>query len=802
MSNSLSPEQKIAVKSLLSNKAVDIKYFDLNAAFSVVSSSIISSIQDNKKVLIQTAKDDDTQNVLNYLLKQYQLDQLTIDIGSRMPIPEADIITLRSVLKKQVNTAPIIDQIINKEKLEKTLQDSYRYYDALDKTIFSDRTFRAFSNSLIYQQSGNNGEDPQISDVDFEYDLDFSKQEYIDLKKSILNASRLYLKEYDLLDNLDLLSDVVWTYSANDFEGLRDNLKTILDQSTVLSSEYKDTYSSLSQEATSQIDNEFSDLNQAIDSYYKECTSYHINSIYTTPKSDNRFSLFGKKTPQIDNAVYIKAYDYITGIIKELSPNWFENLTSPTSEEINYEFIINFIQSTKADIPKHQLSQKKNLNKAIHRVNRINTKSEAVKTLDKRLNQLIAQIDSMGFMNHQFNENTLSFVKQMELVQKISRSISQCYDLIGTDTEYTHWKMSERSNSPLTTHLINVLKKFPNTKWEQYFDNWYHDKIQSNILSDHTIDNNVINNLSELNSQINQNEISATINKMHLQRISASEELKSTSKDLYNNLFKKKTINPISWSDISLTSRSFLQEFFPIHIDNKTTYSTDYDLVISFNARPEIMNEGSTVNHLSPITAEDLEGRSSSDVLFLYLNSYQYEKPLSTLPKTEKLKASKKLAKYILSLNQQVRIYQIKSANIISLLPVNDDMYFEREMDQYGIKSIDTAGTLYDKLTESILFTNRQPFLLIKDELINAELHQHLLWQAELLQTFKSAGYKVLSFNTCDQLENNKQAFQSIINQIIVPSTLEKTATERKESTITPISEIQHEAPAITPQNT
>jgi hypothetical protein len=356
----------------------------------------------------------------------------------------------------------------------------------------------------------------------------------------------------------------------------------------------------------------------------------------------------------------------------------------------------------------------------------------------------------------------------------ISEVLDQCYNLIGHETPYTIWKTEVRSHNKITNRLISELKKVHQNQWNHQFEMWYNEKIKTTIFSDLSIDQRNIGHIKSINEELAMNKVPALINKLQITRINASEKLKASSKEIYNTLFKKKSLNNTTWNDIALTARPFLQEFFPIHTNSDLNHNSEYDVTISFGRRPSTETVTNSVHYISPILPEDIEEMSESKDLFLYLNDYKYKSTLTELPNTEKLKASKKLAKFILSLNQQVKIYQVRTGNIISLLPPSDDSVFENKMDQFGIKSIETVGALYDKLTESILFTNRQPYLLIKDELINPELHKHLSWQADILQTFKTAGYKILSLNTYKQLIDNDLAFEELISPLITDLNINK----------------------------
>ncbi len=766
MSHSLSPEQKVAVETLLNQSTSDIKYFDLNTAFKSVFHAIINSIDIHKKVFIHIPKESNITNDIIELINRFSLESLNINIDSKTPIPESDIITLRTVVKKEINTKPIIENIIAAEKLKTTVSQIELYYNALDSKILTNSNFRNYAASILVNREKNEM-GPTLELNEFNLKLDLSLQEFYTLKKEIIRASELYQKEFDLFDRLGIIKENIWTHTKDEIEDLRKTINALNEEGKEITKKYNETYISLKENAGSDLNDKIVHLLSSINIYQKECISHHINEMYRQPIKGNKFSLFGKKDQAKSNSTYVKAFDEVSEIISKISSDWFEDLPAPQTHEITYEYIHAFLSQNAEDAPIYSKKIKQLLTNSIHRINRINTNSESVKKLDKRLSDFISRIDKLEIINQDFNANTISFTKQMQMSKHVSEVLDQCYSLIGHETPYTKWKTDTRSHNKITNHLISKLKKSPQNQWNQQFEIWYNEKIKTSIISDLSIDQQTIEKIRSINEELSINKIPALLNKLQLTRINASEQLKKSSKELYNTLFKKNSLHKTTWNDVILVARPFLQDFFPIHTNSELKHNSEYDLTISFSRRPSNEKDANSVHFISPILPEDIEDMSESKDLFLYLNDYKYKSPLIELPNTEKLKASKKLAKFILSLNQQVKIYQLKTGNIISLLPTSDNSVFEKKMDLYGIKSIETTGALYDKLTESILFTNRQPYLLIKDELINPELHQYLSWQADILQTFKTAGYKILSLNTYKQLIDNDNAFEELIKPFL-----------------------------------
>jgi hypothetical protein len=777
MSHSLSPEQKVAVEALLNQSNSDIKYFDLNTAFKSIFHAIINSIDNHKKVLIHIPKESNISNDIIELINRFSLDTLNINIDSKTPIPEKDIITLRAVVKKEVNTNPIIENIIAAEKLKTTISKIERYYNALDSKILTNTNFRTYAASILINREKNElGSTLELNEYNVK--LDLSLQEFHTLKKEISRASELYQKEFDLFDRLGIINDNIWARTKDEIEELRKAINALNEEGKEITKKFNETYISLKDNAGSDLNSKIAHLLTSINFHQKECISHHINETYRQPKKGNKFSLFGKKEQVKSNSTYVKAFDEISEIISKISPDWFEDLPAPQTHEITYEYIHAFLSKNAEDAPIYSKKINQLLTNSIHRINRINTNSESVKKLDKRIADFISRIDKLEIINQEFNANTISFTKQMQMSKHVSDVLDQCYSLIGHETPYTKWKTNAQSHNEITNHLISRLKEFPQNQWNQQFEIWYNEKIKTSIISDLSISQKAIEDIRFINEELSINKIPALLNKLQHTRINASEQLKKSSKELYNTLFKKNSLHTTTWNDIILVARLFLQEFFPIHTNSELKNNSEYDMTISFSRRPTNEKVANSVHYISPILPEDIEDMGESKDLFLYLNDYKYKSPLIELSNTEKLKASKKLAKFILSLNQQVKIYQLKTGNIISLLPASDDSVFEKKMDQYGIKSIETTGALYDKLTESILFTNRQPYLLIKDELINPELHQHLSWQVDILQTFRTAGYKILSLNTYKQLIDNDNAFEELIKPFLTESKTNNDDTE------------------------
>jgi hypothetical protein len=775
----LSPEQKVVVDALLCKEASSTKYFDIVSAIQSISKACTLALTEGKKVLIHVP-DEPTRKMLQSLFETLGLQDLSIDLSEKQSIPEEDLVKLRSTLKKQNNTDAVVDYVLSQKRASRLEAKIAAFYNAMDTKVFTDTPFRDFVTNSIYKK--HKGSPIHIKYAYTKKELDYSASEYYKAKKEIIDASKIYHKQYELYDHLLLFKEDLWTdLSDASILNIKTQLQSFKTESTLLLKDFKATINLLQKDANRKTSETFAELENKFLSHEEACIIHGINKSSQADSIEGILSIFKKRDTQSANKVYIAAFDELSALIKNISQEWYDELDAPTAAMITYDYILEFIKTNRAKVAHYEENIHKKLKSSLHRINKINTSSQEVIALDKRLEALIQKMNNSELFDLNLEHNILSFLKQVELCERIAEYIEKCYILVYASSDYLEWKYFYNSTGNTFRYIFDSLKNLPRNEWIESFENWYEQQIQANILGEKTISEHLLESYYTQANITNQYEVAALIANLHAQRISSAELLKGTSKELYNTLFKKKQLPLTSWNNTALMNRPFLQSFFPLHLSDTFSYASEYDLVISFSKKNEEQN--SKLHCFSPIEREDIEKIAEKKDNFLYLNDYNYNRPLAQLSSTDKLKASKKLAKYILSLNQNIKIYQLKSANIISLLPIHDDSYLEQELDKINVKVIDTHGVLYDRLTESILFTERKPFLIIKDGLINSELHEHILWQLKMIHLFKDVGYEIISLNTTDQLEDNERQFSSIIQQLEGTNrdSLEKQVSESSE---------------------
>ncbi len=758
----LSPEQKVVVNALLCKETSSTKYFDIISAMQSICKASTSVLGEGKKILIQVP-DKDTRNLLKSMFEANGLSDLTIDLSDRQSMPEIDIIKLRSTLKKQKNSDAIINHVLSKKR-ESTLNTQIsEFYNALDSKVMSDIPFRDFATKSIYKKK-TSGAALMINSIS-EYQLQFSASEYYGVKKELNQAIQIYHRQYDLYDHLSLFKEDLWEgmtkASVSKINEQLNEFKLEIEQLVI---DFKSATKALLDDSTQELSKTFSNLDAKFDSHEEACIAYQIKSTSESEGKEGLFSIFKKKKTSTSNQVYVDAFDELSSLIQSISQEWYDVLDAPTAEMINYDYILNFINTNRQKSNGYKVKINKNLQSSVQRINKINTSSPAVISLDKRLKAFINKMNTSELFDLDLEHNILSFLKQVELSENIADYIEKCNILANSSSSYLEWKSFYCGSGKVFQLIFEEIKKLPKNTWVECFEHWYENQVLHQALSNKSISSKELETYFTQANTTNQVEVSALMANLHSQRIEGANLLKETTKELHNTLFKKKQLPNASWYNTALMNRPFMQSFFPIHISDSSAYAAEYDFVVSFSRGEE--DKKSNIHYFSQIESKDIQNMSEKKDNFLYLNDYNYGSPLAQLSSTDKLKAAKKLAKFILSLNQNIKIYQLKNANIISLLPAHDDTYLEHELDKINVKVIDTNGVLYDRLTESILFTDRKPFLIVKDELINSELHEHSLWQLKMTHLFKSVGYEIISLNTTEQLNDNAGQFNKILQKI------------------------------------
>lgn len=131
---------------------------------------------------------------------------------------------------------------------------------------------------------------------------------------------------------------------------------------------------------------------------------------------------------------------------------------------------------------------------------------------------------------------------------------------------------------------------------------------------------------------------------------------------------------------------------------------------------------------------------------------------------SDQIGVAKLIAKSTLAISNKFKVYHMQKANVLcvddGLLP----KLFVEEMKKFGIKefSLDNYGE--ERLIESLITTDKNQYLILRDGLLNPLDTSKLFTQLMTIQAFQAAGYAVIDIDTFKTKEDHFK-IRAAINQ-------------------------------------
>lgn len=459
------------------------------------------------------------------------------------------------------------------------------------------------------------------------------------------------------------------------------------------------------------------------------------------------------------------------------------------------------LESWKKQLAEWKSNRDSITSKMIRSLNKNNSDTAGFKDIDQSLSRLLGEINEIGLFKEKVENTSLNTYQQYLQSEKLLQQIRLALAYLSENLEIIIWE-NFYNNLPFDTQqLIAALRKHELKDWIPLFEKWYLDRLlekhfnpDSIILQDLIVDyRNHLKKLDKLSG--------AHIDSLfHKRRMKAMELAKTRSKDLYNKMFKKKNVDDLRAFDIIWAEKEMLTHFFPVMVvstkllrSNRLLNDGSWDQL--YCERTEILTHiekyrflEHKICFLSPLaesfkTCNDLNiGLENKKMLSkLLIHEYNFSKPIEEMPISDRLRAAKKLSKILLSLNQNVRIFQMRDANIISILPLSLNQQILNLYDEDGIKEIVPEESLYETVTESIIATERTPYLIYQDHLLSIDQFEHFIWQIEALEAFENSGFKTIHIDSV-HLKHNLSSFEKSVTKNIVIKEREEATTLPQEA--------------------
>lgn len=737
---------------------IKVKYLDSKVAADTLLMQCTQDLAAGKQVQI-LCPDATVLQVLIEAMEHMDIADYTILADEHEAIHDKKISKLRANLKS---------------KEQKTSSDAARYryqfakqdlqlqYQNLSNPIQGDITIRDLPLVIQQKRSGQTGRQELVNiDSIAKYGQELS---YHQLLGTVHELSGQYNSIFAMLAQSELLSGSA-ANKMSDLEtiekqadllrGLFSEAKQVHQRYTALSTDFEQRYLQNQTAAQQQSVQQLRSLliNLASGQEQQETSKSMLSFFKKNNKSADTQDLVVKQVEEIMTVSTISYPAYDGSADRASLAMWIETVLT-TAEKAT--------------------STSEGYSSVVKHLSQLNQQDPIWDELSTALSDLTTRVNTSELLAKQFENNSKGLRQQASIAAEICDVLHQAIFRLEHHQDYYRYR-ANISADPLKQQIISEFKHLPTATWKETFDRCYFEQKKDLSLKNTLPDSSKSEPLQLLALAESSNKEALTNLQQLLanQQSNSVEALKVSNKPLFQSLTKKKL--PMSSTAAELTGTFFEEskQIFPLQIRTRTANQTGYDCTYAIGAKTQDLNMASVC--FAPFEEADFENMSETkDYLPLYLNHYQYKSTIEDLSNTDKIKAAKKLAKLLLSCSQDVKLYQLREANIISLLPYQDDQLMEAQLLNKGAKTTH-LDDLYLQLVESILETGRSQYLIVKDGLIRAEDHDQLLFQLDVLQKFASAGIRVLSVYTKDQLMAGiEDPITQLVDQILPTAKKEK----------------------------
>lgn len=424
--------------------------------------------------------------------------------------------------------------------------------------------------------------------------------------------------------------------------------------------------------------------------------------------------------------------------------------------------------------------QKANYVQVAKHLSLLNQQDEEWADLSVQLSGLLHRVAADNLLVHGFENNSQGLMQQLQLITRVANILQRAASRLLHQKSYYHLA-AQLATSSLHQQIVDTMAFLLTKSWTTTLDKAYYDYYEQ-IYSQEELPSEATplteaHTLAVRHFHQVVDRVKSTIAR---QQRAVLAEIKTEHKLLYQSLVKKKLPSSGTSAELCAQYPEVAARLFPIQISS-TAAGSDHCQVYAVAYGGEV---GAIRLSASVFQQEDFDTiGEEKNYLPLYLNYYQYSGTLDKLTHTEKIKAAKKLAKQVLSISQELKIYQLKEANIISILPPQDDQYLETKLEALGAKVLH-MDDIYLRLVESLLETGRPQHIVVKDGLIDAEHLDHFLYQYDVLQRCQDAGISVQSVYTVAQLQEGlRSPIDHLVTTIVGSPTIAKSAGTAPEVT-------------------
>jgi len=759
-------EQNLVLQEVQKSKdPLLVKYIDKVVAVQTMLHDVLAQLEHGKSVAIRCSDAELVEQVTGQL-HQIGLGDFVIMADQHEPVSDYAISNLRVQVKTKKSATKAT--LTSHYKMQFALQEAMLPYHNLQQKLVGETTVASLPVVIDRKQVESIEQNINIDNI-VAAAADIS---YHQLLGKIHDVANSYQPIFRQLSQSEILNDGILTNIKDErsYSNLVAQVKSLHSDCSNILQRYKRLISKYQTQHQLMLEQRVSNAHTLI----KTCLLDVVSGLSSIEKSNVGImaKLAGKKSATAGELVVSKQRSLNEALL-DLSSTWTEHLKSDASTAADLEHYCLDLLAVKhgPSIPATDiLRQLSLLNQEDH---------EWQEVYDSAL-ALVARINDSQLVSPATEINSKALIQQYHLIASVTDQLQFLHDRLERYKSYYQF-VAKTVDDELSHTIVEALQYVPTTEWRVTFDQVYYqtqkDKAAAIALPS-------TNHTSVDLWSMSEGAFSESIENIRLQlcerQLRAVQEIKATNKQLFQSLIKKKLPLQSTASELTTTFAAESRSLFPIHIYTTQVPNVTDQVLYSIGI---VGNDGFRLSML-PFTEADFDGTAeSSTYVPLYLNHYQYTQPISSLSNSDKIKAAKKLAKLLLALSPNVKIYQAKAANVISLLPYQDDDVLDTALTERGAKSMH-LDDVYLQLVESILADARQQTLVIKDGLLSPVATEEILWQHDIIRKYNSAGIATISLYTADQLLTSMHEPILAIADMIMPQTLAAEAAAEQEEPI------------------
>lgn len=761
----LSAEQKSLLAQVYKFPISLIEYYDYDNATRAILALLYQQVNHQKSTLLVV---DSSQQMEYYFqtLNSMGLQDFIIKAGDNHEISATTINKWRSyTIGNKNELSQDIDKrtnlyLLNREQAVLERNKITQQYTQLNKKVLGEKRISTIAHSIGFKRM------PALSFSGLEEldqsDLNLNQPEWQSLSQKIIEAKSLYNSDYKHLSDLVLLSEnCIAKYKLDD---LVVSLKTLIEN--------------LSQEEL----------------FYKNLRLQYDQELRTFFDQAREQSLNKLDEILVELNTVIKPSDQT--LSRQLSD------LNILLEKLGIEPVSNNIGSQENSVLTSKLvSTKDKLQQAQRLIDKkIKQYKSRVKTTDlsiddqSNLDQVKTSITKVNKMlsnpklELRIDDTILN--KQDKIRSCIEDLKKQLY-LINAHRGLIIWQKFLLNLKPVFKNIIICLTALPINLWEEISETWYNTLVlRQESLNQKPGFNKIKNLISKFNA-LEREQIELLKATVRLSRFEAIDALKSNHPNLYTSLIRKKVETNIPLHDLMLSSQDFLSGLYPIVIVNKSQFQSlkfaktklvdkvlfaDSEIIAKLNLSTLYLAEYLSIfspvsNRLSkdPQVVPYLQKGATS-----VLQNSQIPDSVNS-SSLENVSIVKKVAKTLLSLQSELKIYHSRNLSIISCCTGTFDQLIRQMMDQHEVKELYGTRSIEDRLVEALLSTEKDQYIILQDGLINSSQVDTLRYQIDLIAKVSALGLSLIDLWTVDAIKTHHRNNINKINSIFKKSSAKNT---------------------------